>query len=208
MKRNILLISLFIVLFSCRPTVLLQSGSTQFKADGEISNLVVIAYTGMLKDHENFERTAVHVFSSAKRDVTSLHQLAGDQDSMYRRNPEKRHELFTANQVDAVVEVRFVSMRQEESSSEDQYPTRREYRIMDDTHYAQLIQEYGKREEKGAVFEDIKVKMDIRLLREVDGKFQVVWSARTESSNPKSNKAIAKACTKKAIQAMKKQDFL
>ena len=176
MKNVTLILLIFISLISCRPTVLLQSGSTQFKAEGEISKLIVVAYTGMLKEHENYERVAVNSMSLGKVEVHSLRALLGAEDSLYRRNPEKLHKYYRDNKVDAVIEIRFVSMRKEASSSEDQYTTRREFRIMDDTHYAQLIQEYEKREDKGAIFEDIKVKMDIRLIREVEGKFQVVWS--------------------------------
>ena len=208
MKYNYLSLVIILTFFSCRPTTLLQSGTTQYKAEGEINKVVVIANTGMLKDRANFEKTLANVFSSSKIKAVSLNKLLGNQDSVLKMNQDKMHDFLVNNEFDAVVQLKFVSMRMEESTSEEQYPTRREYRIMDDTHYSQLIQEYGKREEKGAIFEDIKIKMDIRLLRKVGEKYQVVWSARTESSNPKSNHSLAKACAKKAAHAMKKQEIL
>ena len=194
-----------ISLFSCRPTALLQSGSTQYKAEGQIKKVLVVAYPGVLKDRAIFERAAVNALSSSKRQVTSLNALIGEGDVVIKSDPDKLHDYLVSNQIDALVEVRFVSIRQEESNSEEQYPTRREYRIMDDVNYSKYIQEYEKREEKGAIFDDMKVKMDVKLLREVDDKLRVVWSARTESNNPKGNKQIANGCAKKAASAMKKQ---
>ena len=170
--------------------------------------MLIIAYPGVLKNRSIFERAGVAAFSSGKRDVKSLNELIGSQDSLLKIDSEKMRDYLVSNQIDAVVEVRFVSIRQEQSSSEEQYPTRREYRIMDDTHYSKYIQEYEKRDERGAIFDDMKVKMDVRLLRKVDEKYQVVWSARTECSNPKNNSSIAKGCTKKAASAMKKQEVL
>ncbi|HAW52189.1 MAG TPA: hypothetical protein DCX54_07670 [Flavobacteriales bacterium] len=205
MKETVTSLLIIFTLLACRPTTVLQSGKSQNQAVGDIKKVLVIAYPGVLKDREIFERAAVKAFSCGKKDVVSLNEILGDEDNSFKSDPKKLTDFLLSNQVDAVIEVRFVSIRKEQSSSEEQYPTRREYRIMDDVNYTKYIQEYEKREEKGAIFDNMKVKMDVKLLMKVEDNFRVVWSARTESSNPKGNQQIAKGCSKKAASAMKKQ---
>ena len=169
---------------------------------------MVIAYMGKLGDRDIFEKAGVRAFSFKGMDVGSLYETMGEVDKTYKADPEQLRDFMISNQMDGYIEIRFVSLRKEETSSESQYPTRREYRIMDDANYDKLINEYGKREEKGAIYEDIKVKMDIRLFNRAGDRYVVVWSSRTESSNPRNNQAIAEACTRVAKKAMKKQGIL
>ena len=193
---------------ACRPTELLQSGRTQESFDGKIKNVMVIAYPGMLKSRAEFEKAAKQGLARKGLQINSLREVLGKEDSLYRSQPEKLHQYLRESGVDGLIEVRFVSMRKEETNAESAYPTRREYRIMDDTHYNKLIQEYDKREEKGAIFENTKVKMDIKAFALIDGKYKVIWSSRTESSNPRNNQSIAKSCIKKAKKALNKEGIL
>ncbi|MEQ8323116.1 MAG: hypothetical protein RIC15_09025 [Vicingaceae bacterium] len=206
--QKIAIIVLALSAMSCRPTSLLQSGLTEEVIPDNISKIAVIAYPGILKDAKTFESAARGVFNTSKVQFMTLNELTKGADSLLKRDQKGMHSFLIDQGVDGIIEVRFVSIRKEESSSEDQYPTRREYRIMDDTHYSKLIQEYGKREEKGAIYEDTRIKMDIRLLVRKQNTFTTIWSCRTDSQNPKSHSSLSRASAKKAKKALRKEGIL
>jgi len=107
-----------------------------------------------------------------------------------------------------MIEIKLVSVREETINSENQYRKGGEYLINamgDELNNTRNLQEYDKREEKGAVYEDIKVKMDIRMYDLNQKETHVIWSARTESTNPKNNKKIASGCVKKIKKYLKKE---
>jgi len=209
LKRNrIFILSILLLAFACSPTVLLQEGKTKFHQGNKLNNLAVIALPGALMDVRVFEDAVTSRLNSKGVQVSAGYRVFELSDSVPADAISLRKALMEKG-FNGMIEIKLVSIRNVSSSSEGDYPTRREYRIMDGgNNYGKLIQEYGKREEKGATFEDTKVKMDFRVIDLTQGEPQVIWSSRTETSNPGSAKNIAVGMSVKAIKVIKKQSIL
>ena len=195
------------MLSSCATTELLQEGKTKFYQGSSLENIVVIAYPGQLMDIKVFEEAVVKSIKSKNVKATSAYDVFKNEDVI----PEDAISIRQAIKdkgYDGMIEVKLVSIRKVATSTEYDYPTRREYRIMDVANYGKLIQEYDKREEKGATFEDVKVKMDFRVVDLEQEEVQVIWSARTETTEPKTAKNVAAGMTKKAVKSLKKGQIL
>ena len=209
MNNRITIAAIFLAfaLSSCVSTEMLQQGKTKFYQGKAPANLVVIAYPGQLMDIKAFEGAMVKRLKSKKTKVTSAYDVFRNETNI----PEDANSIRNALKekgFDGMVEIKLVSIRKVATTSEYDYPTRREYRIMDVANYSKLIQEYDKREEKGATFEDVKVKMDVRVVDLTQEEAQVIWSARTETTEPKTAKNVANGMTKKAVKSLKKDDIL
>ena len=188
---------LSVILISCRPTNLLQQTQTKFYLGNKIDNVVVRALPGKLGQPELFEKRAVKNLRQKGVKFTAAHLIPEMHNKDLKSKAAELRQILASKGYNGLIELKLVSIREETTNSANQYPTRREYRIMDDLHYNELIQEYGKREEKGADYEDIKVKMDIRMYDLNQKETHVIWSARTETVNPKNNQNIVNGCSKK-----------
>lgn len=197
---------LFVLFTACRPTVLLQEGKTKFYQEKKISKIAVIALPGELLDVRTFEDALTNKMKTFKVEVIPGYKVFDGQAEIPGDANDVRMSIKEKG-FDGMLEIKLVSIRQVETSSQDDL-TRREYRIMDVANYGKLIQEYDKREESGATFQDTKVKMDVRLYDLSQTEPQVIWSSRTETSNPKTVKHIANGMSVKAVSSMKKQNAL
>lgn len=204
---QILRLSLIVFLIACRPTELLQEGKTKYYNGRKLTNIVVVAMPGQLMDVRAFENAVVSRLRSKGLTVSQGYKIFEGQSDIPSDVPAIKKVLKTKG-YDGMIEIKLVSIRNEESSSGSDYVTNREYRMMDVANYGKLVQEYSKREDKGATFVDTKVKMDFRLidLNLEDG--QVVWSSRTETTNPKTAKDVASGMSNKAVKALKKLQIL
>ena len=207
--KKIVAATLIIVaaLTGCRPTSLLQEGKTKFFKNNSLTNVAVVAMPGQLLDVRAFENAV-----TSRLNVRGVKVIQGykafEGDTEIPADMPAIKTALKAKGYDGIIEIKLVSIRNVESSSESDYVTNREYRIMDVANYGKLVQEYSKREEKGATFVDTKVKMDFRVIDLGQDDGQVIWSARTETSNPKTAKQVAIGMSKKAIRALKKQSVL
>ena len=196
---------LSVTILSCRPTKILQQTQTKYYQGNTIDNVVVRALPGKLGEPELFEKRAIKNLKHKGVEFTPAYLIPEMHDSTLRTQPADLRLILMDKGYKGLIELKLVSVREETTSSKNQYPTRREYRIMDDTHYNQLIQEYGKREEKGSEYQDIKVKMDIRMYDLNQKETHVIWSARTETNNPKNNNNIANGCSGKVKKYLKSE---
>lgn len=206
MKKKLIPVYIFIFISACRPTVLLQEGKTKFYQEKKINKIAVIALPGELLDVRTFENALTSKMKPFRIEVIQGYKLFEGQTEIPGDANEVRNAIKEKG-YDGMLEVKLVSIRQVETTSQDNL-TRREYRIMDVANYGKLIQEYDKREESGATFQDTKVKMDVRLYDLTQSEPQVIWSSRTETSNPKTVKHIANGMSSKAVSSMKKQNAL
>ena len=194
-------------MLACRPTETLQQSKTKYYQGNKLTKIAVVALPGELMDIRVFENSVAGRLNSKTVEVKGGYEIfSGDQEVPDDFN-SIRNALISKG-YDGLIEIKLVSIRNVESSSENEYVTNREYRMMDVANYGKLVQEYGKREEKGAVFEDVKVKMDFRVVDLSQSEAQVIWSARTETSNPKTAKDVARGMTNKVIPIVRKEDIL
>lgn len=207
MKKKLITVSALILLMACRPTELLQDGKTKFYQGNKLNKIAVVALPGELMDIRAFENSVAGRLNSKETEVVAGHKLFEGEENIPADFLSIRN-LLISKGFNGLVEIKLVSIRKEESSSEEEYVTNREYRMMDVANYGMLVQEYGKREEKGAVFEDVKVKMDFRIVDLTQPESQVIWSARTETSNPKTAKHVAAGMTNKVVPKLKKDAVL
>lgn len=202
-KKTILVASLAVLLLACHPTELLQDGTTSQYKNEKLKKVAVVAFPGQLMDVKVFENVVSQRLKSVDAEVIEGYKVFEGKENI----PGDANSIRVALKelgYDGMLEIKLVSIRQEATNTESNYPTRREYRIMDVSHYGKLIQEYDKRVEKGATFEDTKVKMDIRLLDISQNDAKVIWSARTETSNPKTAKKVAVGMSSKTLPKLKK----
>jgi hypothetical protein len=204
---KIINLSLLFLIASCRPTALLQEGKTKFYTSHKLSNLVVVAMPGQLMDVRAFENAVVSRLKVKGLSVTQGYKIFENEADIPADVPAIK-KVLKAKGYDGMIEIKLVSIRNEESSTGSDYVTNREYRIMDVANYGKLVQEYSKREEKGATFVDTKVKMDFRLMDLSIEDGQVIWSARTETTNPKTAKDVAVGMSNKALRPLKKLQVL
>ena len=91
-------------------------------------------------DIKAFEGSVVKSLKSKNLAVTSAYDVFKNETSI----PEDAISIRKAIKdkgFDGMVEVKLVSIRKVATTSEYDYPTRREYRIMDVANYGKLIQE-------------------------------------------------------------------
>lgn len=204
-KTEFILLSACLALLSCRPTIILQEGNTKYFTGKELKKVAVMSMPGELLDVRAFENTMTTQLRSRDKEVLAVHRVFNE-DSIPADGNALWKELKKRG-FDGIVEIRFVSSRVEESNSTDDQLTNREYRIMDVSNYGKLVQEYGKREEQGAVFKDVRVKMDVKLYDYSGEEAQVIWSARTETSNPKNARTVANGVASKTGPKVRKTAF-
>ncbi len=204
---RIALLTVTFALIGCHPTELLQEGKTKFYKDSKIDKIAVIAFPGQLMEITTFEDIVAKSISSKNVTAKQGYVIYRDAEIIPSDAQSLRKDLKDKGYT-GMIEVKLVSIRNVETNTAADYPTNRFYRITDVTNYSKLVQEYSKREEKGATFEDVKVKMDFRVVDLNLEEAQVVWSARTETSNPKTAKNVAQGMSKNAVKAMRKNAIL